>query len=814
MATASGHQATAAFLKEAAAWGTTEVACGSGDLLPLKSTTLDQVKAIAPRAVLDGKGGESFHDIVRLTAGGEQVNWGYYDNNALLSLIICALGFSHKNNSPQNPTGSVYTHLVELAEDLDLEAWKTFEEDTSPYGNKVRFGTLCVDMQVSIWEFLSSKIQSMTIRGNSNDGRMEISFNTVARSRDRGSSTNTDSSTWTGNIAQPMLFNDLVVRMRSVDEYTIDSGSDILQFYENAANDVNAHVDDGTYSGAEVAALFAKSASALTSNSIVYQGIYHHETHKFEFRNTNNSITFDIDISDSDSSNKLGFTSDPGAALSQTGQTGGQFDNADLDSNDQVSISDFEIVITNNLEDTHQTTETTLYIEEPLRNAPFTVSFSATFPRYQNDNFLKHVDYDTIMCADWRFTGATISGGEGYEFNVLMPQFKFTSIPAPIDGAGLVPQKLSAVASKPLLDKLPGWDENGSASDSEIDKFLTTIVLEASEDEVMVLATYKGKIYGGMGESGAVLMEYDPATDTWTDPFLDITGYMSVQGLAVANEKLYIAVLKDAAADARIFSWDGTTAGASIAFSDLTAEETFDVSGIRRLMYSNVAGLLILSLVTGDIYSSSDGSTYTLEDNSSFSDCKAIAEGDFEGTGTIFAGGKKQGGAGDSYIISSTDGTTWGAHQGGTIAGANEIQSLLVKDGYLYIAIEDANGNLICRNSTTQLLTTVVTDAQIPNGSGFHPGAMIEYKGLIYFITENGMLWSNDGHNQGSTIRRETLTGQGFSSIYGYQLLVFDDKLWIGSDDDGGSFGEVRAMRPLQAIQIEVQNGLNTNPGV
>lgn len=821
MPTATGHQASAGFKKEAAAWGTTEIQLSAGDKLPLKGTTLDQVKTVAPRAVLDGQGGESFHDVYRLTAGNDLVCYGYYDNNALLSLMICALGFSHKNNSPQNPTGSVYTHLVELAKELDLEAWKTWEEDASPSGNKVRFGTVCTNPQVSIWEFLSSKIESMTIRGSaSSDKPIEITFNMIARSRDRSSGTNTDASTWTGNILQPILFNDLVVRMRPVDEYTITSANDIIQFVEDPSGSpvaVDSHVADGTYSGAEYAALRAKAFNDDGSSTFTMEGVYHHETRKFEFRNISSSKVFNIDVSDSDSqqaSNTIGFPSDPTAALSITGQVGGQFDNADLDSNDQVSISDFEIVVKNNLEDTHQTTGTGLYIEEPLRKAPFAVSFTATFPRYQNDTFLKHVDYDTVMCADWRFTGATISGGEGFEFNLLIPQFKFTSVPAPIRDTGLVPQTLNAVVSKPLLDKLPGWDENGYTSDSEIDKFLITTVLAGSERDVFAFTAYKSKIYAGLAGSDAVLAEYDPATDTWTDPFLNITGYGSITGLAVANGKLYIAALNDASDEAHIFSWDGTTAGASIAFSDLTDEETFATQIVRRLMYSNVAGLLLLSLDNGDIYSSSDGSTWTSRENSSLSDCPALTEGNYEGTPTIFAGGAEQGAAGDSYMLQSTDGINWSAHQGGTISGAEAIISLLVKDGYLYIAVLDSDGNAIFRNSSIQLLSTVVTDAQIPYASGVHPTNMIEYKGLIYFVTADGRLYSNDGHNQGSTILRKTLTGETFNTLNGYPLFVVDDKLWIGTTDDGQVDGKVMVVRPLQAIQIEVQNGLSTNPGV
>jgi hypothetical protein len=222
-------------------------------------------------------------------------------------------------------------------------------------------------------------VNTLTISGNVDEGSLRVTPEFIAHSRDLDSAVNTSSASWTLTDTPLIRFNDLTVRLRPVDEYTITSSNDVLQMVEDTAgtpDDVNIDVPDGTYSGEQLAQKMQDLLNAGTSNSIVYEVKYDYPTKKFSFRNTNNALLIQIDVSDSDIDPTIGFTADPTAALLLTSQVGGQFDNADLDSADEISINNFSIVLNNNLSDNDQTTGTGDTIEEPIRNGKYDLTMT------------------------------------------------------------------------------------------------------------------------------------------------------------------------------------------------------------------------------------------------------------------------------------------------------------------------------------------------------------------------------------------------------------------------------------------------------
>ena len=791
MTVATGQNAKAAIAIETAVFGSTVIACGANSLLPLKSVNINPVKRYATRPVLDGHGGQALQDNIGITCAGTLECWGYYDNQALLLLQMMALGFSHQSNSPQNPTGSVYTHFIECDKDLDRRAWEQHEMDT-PSGNAVRHFTLCIDKQISpIEEFLSCKVNGLTIKGDAADGRVVFIFDIVAHSRDLGSATNTTSASWTGNLAQPILFNDLTVRMRPVDEYTIAAANDVLQIVEDTAaadggpDDVDIDVPDETYSGPDLAMEIGKLATAGSSHSIIHRGKYYPRNHKFENKNTNNALLLEIDTSDSQLHDTIGFYDDPTAALTLVSQLGGEFDNADLDTNDIVSISEFAIVIANNLETDHQDTVSGLYVVNPLRNNKRAVSFTAMLPRYTNTNLKMHVDNDTIMCADFRFLGASISGGEYYQHNVLIPQFKITNAPSPVTGPGIMPENISCMASLPLRDKIPGWDENAAASDSEIDRYLSTseFTPTSAEDYVFSLKKYNGELYAGTGNTSAILHKKS-SDGTWTEAFKDFTDYKLVESMVVFEEKLYCACQNDADTETHIFSYDGTT---------YTDEETF--AGVAVVDMIEFNGLLIVALSDGDIYSSSDGSVYTQRETGNFSVMRDLCI-----VGNILYALGSNGVNG--LIRKSANGTTWAAFHTGSDGDTNGYLWGVDLDGWL-VAMRRLNGAF--HKFDPDGTKTIIGDA---TNSFSYPGIL--FNGLIYWSDGNNDLYAFDGHNINSMIKivsLDTIFTTGF--VYGFE--TYQNRLYMGTDDGAGD-EQIIVLRPLQEIQLEVQNGISSNP--
>lgn len=802
MAVATGMNSKAAIAIETAIFGSTPIACGANSLLPLKSVNLQPTKRYAPRPVLDGHGGQSLHDNIGITYAGTLECWGYYDNQALLLLLMMSLGFSHQSNSPQNPTGSVYTHFIECDKDLDRRAWQQHEMNT-PSGNAVRHFTLCIDYQNSIFEYLSCKVNNLTISGDSTDGRVIFAFDIVAHSRDLDSAINTTSAGWTGNIAYPILFNDLTVRMRPIDEYVITVANDELQIVEDTAgtpDDVDIQIPAEIYSGPALAEEIRKLANAGSANSIIYRGKYDPRNHKFEIKNTNTAHLLQIDVSDSELHDYIGFYTDPTAALTLVSQLGGRFTNVDLDSYDEVSIAGFSITINNNLEVGHQDTNSDKYIVDPLRNLKRDISFTAFLPRKTNTNFEKRVDFDVLMCGDFRFTGSLISGGEYYQFNILLPQFKISNAPSSITGEGIIPENINCIASLPLRDKIPGWDEGGAVSNSEIEKYLITEVTSVNTADagsgVNDLTVYNGKLYAGCDKiSDAILMEMD-SEGTWNQTFKDFTGYQKITSMVVFENKLYIACLNDANTETHLFSYDGTT---------YTDEETFASASVIDMIVFK--GLLLVSLSIGDIYSSSDGSTFTrryqsgdtiLDTFHSFQTFTIIE-------GTCYAvGNDTTPTPDDGAILKSTNGTAW---------------TLFFTDttDVLRCGIVEYDNWLIVGRATNSTILKIDPDGVetiVGSISANDPttGLLFKFKQWIYFSSAPlDTFYRFDGHNPGSVILLNDMSTD-YTTSYISAFAIYQDRLYFGTQDNGLNYMKVFVLRPLQEIQFEMQNTISSNP--
>ena len=794
MAVAKGHKALGANKIETnTTYGGAVIACTTGDKIPLLSESVSLSKSIAPVNELVGNAGRRNPEVIANRFSGTVSMNGRY--RGLEQFLYQALGFCHADNSPQNPTSGVYTHLFEIDDNLEIEAFKLPERNPAT-GNKIRNSTLCFDKQNSIFEFLSTRVDRLVISCDASSGILKVDVDVTAKSRDLSSSTNTNSSGWTLPASSEIRFVDAVCRIRPVDEYTITlSSNDTLQFLENGANEIDITVDAGTYSGQGLANEIARLMTAGTSNSITYEGYYNSTNHKFTFKNISNTTTFNMDISDSTMDGLLGYFQDQTAALSITGDAGGQYDNADLDANDKVSITGFTLTLNNNNENNDQTNDTGLNIEEPVRADKFVATLQINQSRYQNDNLINWVEEDTKLHCDIRFTGDTISGGEAEQFNIIIPEMQAISEDVTTQGAGVIKPSFSFMINEPEKDFIPGLDENAAASDSEYDRYTISSIgsLTAVTNTVVYdQAIYKGELYFATGDTDAILAKYNFETDTLTDSFNDFTSYTKATALAVGFGKLWIAVQDGT--DADIYSYDGTT------FTLETAAE-FSTNLINAMHYSDSFGTIFVGLSDGDIYSFDSTPTFTSRQTGGAGtqdDVAAFAEDN----GVLYAGGAL---SGAGKIVSSSNGTSF-ANFGSTIA-SSPISGMETMDGYIYaLNITSTTTISVNRFEPVSAATSVVFTNTDPIGAG----QLKAFNGWLYITGEdsgnNAVLFRCDAHNQGSSI----LVKDNFSETKLISLMEYRNMLFIGTS--GGA--DVWVYRPLRSLQIELQNANATNPSL
>ena len=156
----------------------------------------------------------------------------------LEQLWACALGYMAKRIGatvlPETLAAGVYRHLFELDASLSTAAGWTLADGFQVGSEllvgqrRVRRGTYAVDYQVSVWEWLSSMIQAVTLQ--SEPGGTTLTVELAAYSLSRSSSVNTSATMLKllPSTLPTLLFTDLVLRVGAYSTVTpLGSGDDV-----------------------------------------------------------------------------------------------------------------------------------------------------------------------------------------------------------------------------------------------------------------------------------------------------------------------------------------------------------------------------------------------------------------------------------------------------------------------------------------------------------------------------------------------------------------------------------------------------------
>ncbi|MDA3835212.1 MAG: hypothetical protein PF495_17645, partial [Spirochaetales bacterium] len=221
MPQAAGYKSKTAWRKEdkQGVYGN-PIECGANHQSPLISESLTREIEKELDNVIRYKAGHGASDILgKLVAGSITLEAVY---RGLESIVCSALGFTNYTASPATIAAGVYKHTFELAENLHTESWSAGDGILAGSGylagdNKVRRGTLCTDKTISIWEYISSMINSITIKGDSKGVRVELDL--IPYNLDRASAVNTSSAAWSipNSDWESILFQDSVLL---IDDYS------------------------------------------------------------------------------------------------------------------------------------------------------------------------------------------------------------------------------------------------------------------------------------------------------------------------------------------------------------------------------------------------------------------------------------------------------------------------------------------------------------------------------------------------------------------------------------------------------------------
>lgn len=221
MTIGAGFSSKTAWKKEdkQGAYGT-PIQCGASNQQPLINEGLAREIEKELDNVIRYKAGYGASDIMgKLVNGPISIEAVY---RGIESFIVSALGFSNYSASPETVAAGVYKHTFELSDNLHTDSWAAGDGILAGSGylagdNKVRRGTLCIDKSVSIWEFISTMINAITIHGDSKGVSLDLEL--IPYDLDRASAVNTSSVSWSipGTDWLSILFQDLVLW---IDDYS------------------------------------------------------------------------------------------------------------------------------------------------------------------------------------------------------------------------------------------------------------------------------------------------------------------------------------------------------------------------------------------------------------------------------------------------------------------------------------------------------------------------------------------------------------------------------------------------------------------
>lgn len=744
-----GITSKAAFKIETSTYGTS-IACGASDQINIISESVSPSINQAQSVHLRGQAAAKTLYPITKKYGGELMIEAHY--SALESLIACALGMSHQNKSPVTTSTGVYCHYFEPSDDLSGRAFNGYEM-TTPSGNVYRRGTLCLEKDVSIWEYVSSMVDGFTMEISPE--RVTFTFKMVPYGLAFDSGTNNSSASYSfpsGN--NQVLWDDMILYLKTRDKFTITSSNDAISIYEAASNALD--IADGTYTGYELAQALALAATNNATLTGIYQCEYDEEQKRFRLYTTN-GVTFYVVGAVTELAATMGFTVSGTAALQQISNEDAIPDAlAAFAVGDKVGVSKITLNFENVLDTESQDSTTALQITEPERNGFRRITGTLEIPRYKNDTFLKAVNGFTTYEGWINFIGAAINS-QSYQFNMYLPAIKFVTTGAPIAGPDIIKQSLAFEAQVPenfpdLVNYMFGaynWSQTAAAAGS-----------------ITCLGVYKDGLYGG--DAAGRIMKWNGTSWSTDCDF----GTHILYSICQYQNDLFVGC-----DSGRIMKKTDSTGGTWSANTDVGAPDIEDMAVYGGYLYA-------LEEATGRVIKYNAGTSWS-------SSCDTTAN---DGMRLITYG--------DSLWMLGTDGATFTRvyrYNGSTwstscsIAVAGTRGSMEVHRGKLYVSYNQA----LMQWNGTRWTTVAATGQDIKH--------MISMNGVLLFFTDSAT-------SDVFYLEQKTATLVNLYSALNIDARNMKPALYEGSLFIPNATTQPSIYRPPKDILITIQNITSGNP--
>lgn len=747
-----GFKTKAAFRIETGAYGT-PISCNTaGYQIPFISENIALANEYGNSIQLRGLAGvKDNFQMAKKYSGDLTVELTY---ESCLYLLAAALGMSHQDESPETTNG--YLHNLDPSSDLSTRDWNGFEE-RNPTNTRRARGTLCFEKDTSVWEYTSCMVNSLTIEAAPD--RVKATLGVVANKFDQDSATNGDSGSYSfSSNDEDVVWSDLTIYVKPVDEFTIGSSNDVLQFDDGATWSID--IPDDTYTGYELAQEVEDLMNAEATAAQDYIVHYLPNERRFEIK-AKGTTSFEITTT-GDANETLGFkgtaaqTSVNGMIKSAfMAQTDGFTAWADAD---KLGVNKITFNLQNNLAVDDQDTESDLYILEPERNDFRIITGTLEIPRYQNDEFLKAVSGFDNYEIKIQFQGSLIGGSDYNEININLPSVKFTSGTAPATGPELIKQTLNFEAQiPPHIDILNHYNQD------------TDLVISdstPSSEQVRTLELYDDAIYAGC--ANGVILKWDPDTGDWSTS-CDLGAFIVVSMEVYTPENKLFA----GGNDGSISEYDGSSWSTSTDTGNDTIVDMIEYNG----------NLYALELETGKIFEY-NGTSWSTSCDTPLTNATHLEVYD----GKLFMIGDN----GTNTICYEYNGTSWSTScDFGAVTF--DRHALCVHGGRLFA---NSDGDLYAHDGTSWASAGSL-------GSTYAPGFMISWKGLLVIFPEN------TGDVYYYSFSGDTLVKfeDNLPSAYSRPKILFGDRLFAPV-----STSYLTWIEPRQEVRIEIQNQISTNP--
>lgn len=750
---AQGTAAKAAFKVETGDYKVAATA-GAGNLIPAVSDQVGSAPAFRSSDAYSGDGVSIALDRRQNSNTGQVAIEPHYGDIAMLA---CLLGYSHQDASPVANGDGSYQHFFEPDYDIADRNFDYFDA-ASPSGTLKRRGTLAVDKNAHIWEWVSLMLSSMQF-GFTKDGAA-MSFGVLSPSFKLDPATNATSTSWTLPTGSPLEFHDLVIQMKPQNCFIITSSNDAIELTTSV--DLTATIEHGVYSGDQLAERVQTGINALAFPSGAGDFLCTWDSGALKFTISNATVTFVVTVDELGST--MGFASGQSSANTQVaGDTASIQGYTAFAASDQIQVSEGTISFAHALKVSSDKSSGTDIAQPYSRGHKANGQFKR--PRYISGDeiFLTGINREIEYSVRLSFTGNTIAGSNDEEFIINLPAVKFTSMAASVVGQEVIRQEYGFQAITPeKLDLSNFFDANYFIRD-----------LPAAAGTLYAVTNYNGRLVFAYFSAPNMRLYQLNEDGTYTQ-LAELTSSQQCLAMAQYEGNLYVGL-----SGGDIHVWDGSTLSASL--TTAKAGNFTDFATYRGKLYAALHE-------DGDIYQF-DGSTWSVARNTTG---EVFQLRTYRGNLYAIA---EDGGGSPTVQIHKYDGSSWS-----TLANDLGVQSsgvwgaLQVHDGYLYATAD----------TTIERFDDTTWEALTANT--YNVRDMVSFQGnLLLFENANpGRISYYDFVNGGDT---DLATSQGNLSADQSRPIIYKGRLiWVNKS----SSPAYMAMVP--DIYVKVQNEISANP--